>query len=95
MKTPRFLPRGKYRELMDATIRSRHGPADKDYQPLAYSFVSLEGFLDAKLLAEMLRKTETPLTRGADQENDRVVGPARPGPRRADVLRSHPPPGVG
>jgi hypothetical protein len=29
---------------------------EADYQPLQYSFVSLEGFLNAKLLVEILRR---------------------------------------
>jgi branched-chain amino acid transport system substrate-binding protein len=47
----------EYRTLMD-----RHNPvtpaglADADYRPLRYSFVSLEGFLNAKLLVEVLRR---------------------------------------
>lgn len=47
----------QYRELMD-----RYNPAlppglgEDGYRPLKYSFVSLEGFLNAKLLVEMLKK---------------------------------------
>jgi ABC-type branched-subunit amino acid transport system substrate-binding protein len=47
----------EYRELMD---RYKPGPpaafADKDYQPLPYSFVGFEGFLNAKALVAVLRK---------------------------------------
>ena len=32
------------------------GLADADYKPLRHSFVSLEGFLNAKLLVEVLRR---------------------------------------
>jgi hypothetical protein len=31
---------------------------EDDYQPLRYSFVSLEGFLDARLLTEILRRMD-------------------------------------
>jgi ABC-type branched-subunit amino acid transport system substrate-binding protein len=47
----------QYRELMD-----RYNPAlppglgEDGYRPLKYSFVSLEGFLNAKLLVEILKK---------------------------------------
>jgi branched-chain amino acid transport system substrate-binding protein len=47
----------EYRALMD-----KHNPAtpaglaDADYKPLRHSFVSLEGFLNAKLLVEVLRR---------------------------------------
>lgn len=47
---------GEYRSLMD-----KHAPAPPDfaepgYVPLRYSFVSLEGFLNAKVLVEILRR---------------------------------------
>jgi branched-chain amino acid transport system substrate-binding protein len=47
----------EYRELMD-----KYNPMppadliDTDYKPLQYSFVSLEGFLNAKMLVEILQK---------------------------------------
>jgi len=47
----------EYRELMD-----KYDPlppadlAEADYKPLPYSFVSLEGFLNAKLLGEILKR---------------------------------------
>ena len=47
----------QYRELIDA-----YNPLptpelhDKDYKPLRYSFVSFEGFLNAKLLVEILKR---------------------------------------
>jgi hypothetical protein len=47
----------EYRSLMD-----KHNPAmpenlaAADYKPLPHSFVSLEGFLNAKLLVEVLRR---------------------------------------
>jgi ABC-type branched-subunit amino acid transport system substrate-binding protein len=34
-----------------------------DYKPMKYSFVSLEGYLDAKLLTAILRKAKTPIER--------------------------------
>lgn len=46
-----------YRELMD-----KYNPVppleiiEKDYKPLKYSFVSLEGFLNARLIVEILKK---------------------------------------
>lgn len=51
----------EYRMLMD-----RHNPqppaglANEGYAPLQYSFVSFEGFLNAKLLIEILRRMESP-----------------------------------
>jgi ABC-type branched-subunit amino acid transport system substrate-binding protein len=56
-----------YRELM-----KKHNPvtpdglADPDYKPLPYSFVSLEGFLGARLVVEVLRKL------GRDPRRQRV-----------------------
>ncbi|HJY81443.1 MAG TPA: ABC transporter substrate-binding protein, partial [Candidatus Binatia bacterium] len=47
----------EYRALMDTYHPMP--PADlieADYQPLPYSFVSLEGFLNAKLLVEILKR---------------------------------------
>ena len=47
----------EYRELIDA--HNPQPPADlveADYKPLPYSFVSLEGFLNAKLLVEVLKR---------------------------------------
>ncbi len=54
----------KYRDLMD-----RSNPvlppdlADPGYQPLTYSFVGFEGFLDAKLLVEVLKQMDAPFRR--------------------------------
>jgi ABC-type branched-subunit amino acid transport system substrate-binding protein len=46
-----------YRALMDKyNPMPPAGLADADYKPLPYSFVSLEGFLNAKLLVEVLRR---------------------------------------
>jgi ABC-type branched-subunit amino acid transport system substrate-binding protein len=51
----------QYRSLMD-----RSNPvlpsdlADPSYQPLSYSFVGFEGFLDAKLLVEILKRMDAP-----------------------------------
>jgi branched-chain amino acid transport system substrate-binding protein len=47
----------QYRELIDAyTPPSTPELHDKDYKPLRYSFVSFEGFLNAKLLVEILKR---------------------------------------
>jgi ABC-type branched-subunit amino acid transport system substrate-binding protein len=52
----------RYRELMD-----RNNPAppeayrDDTYKPMKYSFVSLEGYLDAELLIKILEKAPTPI----------------------------------
>ena len=58
----------EYRELME-----RHDPpppagAAPDYRPLRHSFVSFEGFLDAKLLAEELRRVRGPIERPSIDE---------------------------
>lgn len=48
----------EYRDLMD-----RYNPLppselmEPDYRPLKYSFVSFEGFLNAKVIVEVLKKT--------------------------------------
>jgi branched-chain amino acid transport system substrate-binding protein len=48
----------EYRDLMAQNAATVARPAlwDPDYRPLANSFVSLEGFLNAKLLVEVLRR---------------------------------------
>ena len=47
----------EYRALMDKhNPATPEGLADADYRPLQHSFVSLEGFLNAKLLVEVLRR---------------------------------------
>lgn len=48
----------EYRELMAEHVATvtRQTLWDPDYRPLARSFVSLEGFLNAKLLVEVLRR---------------------------------------
>lgn len=57
----------EYRELMD-----RHGDAvpdaagRSDYQPLPYSFVSFEGYLNARLLVEILQRL------GPDPARERI-----------------------
>jgi ABC-type branched-subunit amino acid transport system substrate-binding protein len=54
----------QYKELMDRyQPRPPAGVAEEGYRPLLYSFVSLEGFLDAKLLVEILRKMGPELKR--------------------------------
>jgi ABC-type branched-subunit amino acid transport system substrate-binding protein len=47
-----------YRKLMDKYVRVPlpEGLTDKYYEPLRYSFTSLEGFLNARLVVEVLRK---------------------------------------
>ena len=59
----------EYRELME-----RHNPAPpaelvtEDYTPFEHSFVSLEGFLDAKLMAEVLgRLGDAPSRKGLEE----------------------------
>jgi ABC-type branched-subunit amino acid transport system substrate-binding protein len=55
---------GEYRNAMrriDPKPPAEYPQAD--YQPQEFSFVSLEGYLDAKLLTAILRKTEAPVTR--------------------------------
>ncbi len=59
----------EYRELME-----RHNPAPpaelvtEDYTPFKHSFVSLEGFLDAKLMAEVLgRLGDAPSRKGLEE----------------------------
>lgn len=51
----------EYRQAMDAGApmpdASLLGTAGPEYQPLRYSFVSFEGYLGAKLLAEILRRS--------------------------------------
>jgi branched-chain amino acid transport system substrate-binding protein len=47
----------EYRELMDKyNPMPPAGLIERDYQPLQYSFVSLEGFLNAKMLVEILNR---------------------------------------
>jgi branched-chain amino acid transport system substrate-binding protein len=56
----------QYRDLMDRY--DPRPPADlvgEAYQPLHYSFVSFEGFLNAKLLVEILRRTGTTADKAA------------------------------
>ena len=51
----------EYRELMDRSNPVLPpGLADPDYQPLRYNFVGFEGFLDAKLLVEILKRMDAP-----------------------------------
>lgn len=48
---------GEYRDLMDRyKPMPPEGLSEEGYQPVPYSFVSFEGFLNAKLLVEMLKK---------------------------------------
>jgi ABC-type branched-subunit amino acid transport system substrate-binding protein len=54
----------EYRRLMDKhRPETPPGLADPDYQPLPYSFVSLEGFLNAKLLVKVLEEVGPDLRR--------------------------------
>lgn len=60
----------EYRRLMD---KHKPGPppgADAAYQPLEYSFVSLEGFLNARLLTAVLDRV------GTEPRRDRLKGAA-------------------
>ncbi|MBF0464914.1 MAG: ABC transporter substrate-binding protein [Nitrospirae bacterium] len=54
-----------YRQLMDNS-RVSPGVTDQDasYVPLKYSFTSLEGFLNARLLVEILKRMDNPGDRG-------------------------------
>ncbi len=56
----------KYRELMDKYRPVPPKEAPRDYKPLEYSFVSLEGFLNARLLTEVLERL------GPDPRRDHV-----------------------
>src|SRR5207302_9538451 len=60
----------QYRDLMDKRRPAPPEVADKDYEPLQYSFVSLEGFLNARLLTEVLERV------GPELRRDRVRGAA-------------------
>ena len=54
----------EYRQLMDRTpAMPPSGLLKEAYQPLRYSFVSLEGFLNAKLLVAVLNKMGPPFER--------------------------------
>jgi ABC-type branched-subunit amino acid transport system substrate-binding protein len=46
----------RYRELMDKHKPRPPAVADEDYEPLEYGFTSLEGFIGAKLVVEVLKK---------------------------------------
>jgi branched-chain amino acid transport system substrate-binding protein len=46
----------RYRELMDRHKPKPPAVADLDYEPLEYGFTSLEGFLGARLVVEILKK---------------------------------------
>ena len=86
----------EYRELM-----ARHNPAPpealvtEEYTPFEHSFTSLEGFLDAKLLVEVLRRLgETPSREGLEaavftvQNLDLGIGePVSFGPARRQGLQ--------
>ena len=53
----------EYRRAMDAANEDVPGHLlDTPYTPHSYDYVSFEGYLNAKLLVEMLRRTEPPLT---------------------------------
>lgn len=54
----------RYQELMDR-IKPQPPPdyRDDSYAKMQYSFVSLEGFLDAELLVKILKKAATPIER--------------------------------
>jgi ABC-type branched-subunit amino acid transport system substrate-binding protein len=57
----------EYRELMDKyDPMAPHELAETEYEPLRYSFVSFEGFLNAKLLVEILKQM------GDNPERERI-----------------------
>ena len=51
----------RYRELMDKHDHAPLAYRDDTYKPMKYSFVSLEGYLDAQLLVEILDNAATPI----------------------------------
>lgn len=53
----------EYRQAIDQLKTPKPDLASQDYKPAPYSFSSLEGFLNAKIFAEILKKTKTPVTR--------------------------------
>jgi ABC-type branched-subunit amino acid transport system substrate-binding protein len=53
----------EYRRLMDKHHPALPEQADREYKPLPYSFVGLEGFLNARLLAEVLDRVGPELRR--------------------------------
>jgi branched-chain amino acid transport system substrate-binding protein len=56
----------EYRDLMASYGARRPGPPiPRDYTPVSHSFVSFEGFLNAKLLVEVVRRMGVTPTRGA------------------------------
>ncbi|MGD2180405.1 ABC transporter substrate-binding protein [Lusitaniella coriacea] len=59
----------EYRQLMDRyNPKPPQGIANENYEPLPYSFVSFEGFLNAKLLVTILRKMDrTPQRREIEE----------------------------
>ena len=68
----------EYRTLTERYDPRPPAPADRDYRPLKYSYVGFEGFLDAKLLAEILRHVRGRLDR-------RAIGELLQQPQRYDI----------
>jgi len=58
----------EYRALTERYDPRPPAAADRDYRPLEYSYVGFEGFLDAKLLTEMLRHVRGRVDRRAIAE---------------------------
>jgi hypothetical protein len=53
----------EYREQMNEFGAQGPHPGAADYRPIRYSSVSLEGFLNAKLLVHILKRMGSPLTK--------------------------------
>src|SRR5262249_50888308 len=68
----------EYRALIERYDPPPPAAADGDYLPLKYSFVGFEGFLDAKLLAEILGRVRGHLDR-------RAIGELLERPQRYDI----------
>jgi ABC-type branched-subunit amino acid transport system substrate-binding protein len=82
-----------YRQLMDKYASSPlpEGLAQHDYEPLRYSFTSLEGFLDARLVVEVLQKLgrnpkRSQVRRAAESLKDVDLGV---GPRVSFTAENH------
>lgn len=69
----------QYREIMDYYNPAPPGGlAEEGYKPLPYSFVSFEGFLNAKLLVEVLRNMKT-------LDDKKLIKPAMEGIKDLDL----------
>jgi ABC-type branched-subunit amino acid transport system substrate-binding protein len=63
----------EYRRLMDRHRPAPPPAAEADYEPLPYGSVSLEGYLDARLLVEVLRRLGPELDRDQLRERAEAV----------------------